>query len=132
MNAALARAHAAGVTVLLTPDGKLQWRYAQPITPALRAELRARRAEILAAFKAAEVAAASTTAAAAVIAEAETRGWRVDVRPSGILVDTCSQPADPALMDRLHCLMLDNPVLADPAEVVARGELAEIVAAFGG
>lgn len=133
MNAALARAHAAGVTIVLTPDGKLLWRSVRPIAPALRAELRACRAEILTAFsKAAEVAAASATAGAAVIAEAEARGWRVEMRASGILVDTCGQPSDPALIDRLHRLVLDDPVLADPAEVVVPGELAEIEAALGG
>lgn len=72
MNAALARAHAAWVAISLQPDGKLLWRATRPIEPVLRADLRARRAEILMSFsKTAEVTAASAVAGAAVIAEAE-------------------------------------------------------------
>ena len=42
------------------------------------------------------------------IAEARARGWRVEVRPSGLLIDTQGQPAERGLMDRLHELMLDQ------------------------
>ncbi len=66
------------------------------------------------------------------IAQARARGWHVELRPAGLLIDTNGQPSDPALMDRLHHLALDHDnqvpawpahLLANPGEVVLHGEL---------
>jgi hypothetical protein len=64
------------------------------------------------------------------MADALARGWRVQLRPAGLLIHTCGQPSDPVLMDQLFAVMLrqESPrwpaaVLDDPGEVVLRGEL---------
>ncbi|WP_159717575.1 hypothetical protein [Geminicoccus flavidas] len=62
------------------------------------------------------------------IAEARARGWHVEMRPAGLLIDTQGQPSDPALLDRLHVAMDQEEawpahLLADPGEVILRGEL---------
>jgi hypothetical protein len=57
----------------------------------------------------------------------------VELRPSGLLVDTCGEPRDPDLMDALHALASDrwpDHPIDDEAEVVLRGELDEIEQEF--
>jgi hypothetical protein len=71
------------------------------------------------------------------LARASAQGWRVELRPSGLLVDTCGKPTDPALMDALHALARDQEtpplpdhLLADEGEIVLRDELDEIEQEF--
>ncbi|WP_191058791.1 hypothetical protein [Geminicoccus harenae] len=59
---------------------------------------------------------------------ARARGWHVELRPAGLLIDTQGQPSDLALMERLHVVVGQEPawpahLLSDPGEVVLRGEL---------
>ncbi len=60
---------------------------------------------------------------------ARARGWHVELRPVGLLIDTRDQAPNLALMDRLHGVMQGQEaawpavVLADPAEITLRGEL---------
>ena len=63
------------------------------------------------------------------IAVARARGWHVELRPVGLLIDTRDHAPNLALMDRLHGVMQGQEaawpaaVLADPAEITLRGEL---------
>ena len=61
-----------------------------------------------------------------VISEARARNWRIEVRPSGILIDCRSAATDLALLNNLHAWLLAEEPMNDPAEVCLRGELAEI------
>lgn len=60
------------------------------------------------------------------VARARDRGWRAEMRSSGLIVDCRSGRPDPGLLDELHAWQLAEDATNDPAEVCLRGELAEI------
>ena len=63
------------------------------------------------------------------LTDAAARGWCVEVRHTGLMIDTRGGHLDPVLLDRLHAIVLHD-VANDPGEVVLRGELAEIEQEF--
>ena len=60
------------------------------------------------------------------VARAGDRGWRTEIRPSGLIVDCRHGPHNRSLLDDLHVWLLAEEPMNDPAEVCLRGELAEI------
>lgn len=110
--AALAQAQAAGVAIALQPDGRLTWASSQLLNPDLLRELRANRNDIRAGLIA-----QSTNLPADLLERAWSLGWRIEDRPSGILIDCRSGRADASLLDELMAWALAENPHDDPAEI---------------